>query len=176
MRLLGIGAASWLLVGCLAISCVASRALASPPAATGLELGARVAGQASDQGLGLLAGVQADWRAISMIALGVYGDFTPIYSRIQPKCGCSEPRGRPARLGALAELHVLPSGVADPFLRAGLGLLHTHRDSLDSELGLGLDLRAGPFAFGPFGTWIMTFSRDQPKHWLLLGGRVVLAL
>jgi hypothetical protein len=113
---------------------------------------------------------------VSVLALGVYGDLSPLYSASQLKCACGAPRERPARFGAFAELHLMPSGVADPFLRVGIGFLHTHRSAADSELGVGLDLRLDHFAIGPFVMWIVPFSGDQPKGWLALGGRFVLAL
>lgn len=60
-------------------------------------------------------------------------------------------RGLPfAWLGAGLELHPFPSSPADWYAAADFGLLLRDSWSLGGQLGLGMDVRAGDWGFGPY--------------------------
>ncbi|HTM44823.1 MAG TPA: hypothetical protein VL137_07710 [Polyangiaceae bacterium] len=150
-------------------------AQARPPAPEGLELGARLAVQVSDQGTGVIAGVQADWRVMPLVALGVYFDDTPAYAPTRYKCGCLPDPDRPSRLGGFGELHLMPNSRIDPWLRGGLGAVWTNHTSADAELGAGLDFRGSFLALGPFLAHIAPLGSGQPETWWYAGARLSLA-
>jgi hypothetical protein len=152
-----------------------SVAHAGPPPPRGLEIGARVAFETNDQGQGMLAGMQIGGRVIPHLSLGAYGDVSPVHSPITPKCGGCEVSKRPLRFGAFGDIHFIPHGTVDPWLRLAVGMVSTQRTSADGEIDLGLDIRARRIGIGPFVMWIVPFSDQQPKSWFGVGVRAVVS-
>jgi hypothetical protein len=155
----------------------ATSAHAGPPPPRGLELGARVAFEINNQGQGMIAGLQIGGRVIPHLSLGAYGDVSPLHDPITPKCGggCEDVPKRPLRFGAFGDIHFVPRGTVDPWLRLALGVVSTRRTSADGEIDFGLDIRVRRFAFGPFAMWIVPFSDQQPNKWFGAGARAVVA-
>lgn len=157
----------------LAVVLVAAAASAGPPAPNGLELGARVAWNANDQGMFALVGLRVGGRVVPHVGLGAYVDVAPLFSPITPKCGqCGPAPDRPFRLGGYFDFHVLPHRVVDPWARFGLGLVRTGRSAADVELALGLDIRGRRVAGGPFVMWVIPLDDQQPKNWVGVGAQV----
>lgn len=151
----------------------ASTAHAGPPAPRGLELGARVAANVNDQGSLALAGLRIGGRVVPHLGLGAYVDVAPYFSPITPKCGGCEPTPeRPFRFGGYLDVHLLPSRVVDPWLRAALGFVRTAQSAADAELAFGLDIRHRRVAAGPFVMWIVPMDPALPRRWIGAGAQL----
>lgn len=158
-----------------ALLCVGT-AHGGPPAANGLEVAARVAANANNQGSLALVGLRVGGRLVPHLGLGGYVDATPYFSPTTYKCCGSEPvPERPLRFGGYLDVHLLPTRVVDPWFRVALGFVRTARSAADVELALGLDIRHGRFAFGPFLMWIVPMNDALPKKWIGAGGQLSVA-
>jgi hypothetical protein len=161
----------------LAIALAIITATTAAHAGGGLELSARVSGAMTQHGMGIPVGLAIDTRASPYVGIGLYAEAVPLFVPFNAKCGCeSPPRNRPYRGGAFAEVHLLPRGTWDPWLRAAAGLLYTHRVGGDVEANVGVDHRSDAFAIGPLVGVQKPFGAEQPSFGLAVGLRVLITL